>query len=411
MPEIKVPRGLGADVRVIERGGDHRIGTIISAAGNKMWNVRFDSCTDLEIRSSSQLKLHKAAYGKPTQSLAGNVMASVKKYAPRTGRKPANYNESPSNSILPSSSSSSSIHNRSFDESYASQESQQSRRVSTNPNESFTSQESQRSRRVSIGGLSFHLPVSSPRLSSASESLKTPKTIRFSPSPSGIRVRNLFGGTSAHESGRSCYNIPEENENFDDFEVEEEDEFLGDTGENFEDKYGYSREEYQKNSLKAKLARENMEKEKDKLIRDHKTFKVEVKGTNEYDIGGRVQGRTNSQFKNDTGTIIDVLDSDRFLVEWDDGNTTEAKKSVLKLLGVKEVYTWEVVEDHIAENPPSAYEHIGAVGFSTSTMINLDRESADYAYPYKSMLQVRVSFKFHSSFLSLSLTTTYVQIL
>jgi hypothetical protein len=82
MPEIKVPRGLGADVRVIERGGDHRIGTIISAAGNKMWNVRFDSCTDLEIRSSSQLKLHKAAYGKPTQSLAGNVMASVKSMHP-----------------------------------------------------------------------------------------------------------------------------------------------------------------------------------------------------------------------------------------------------------------------------------------------------------------------------------------
>jgi hypothetical protein len=105
---------------------------------------------------------------------------------------------------------------------------------------------------VSVGGLSFHLPVSSPRLSSASESLKTPKTIRFSPSPSGIRVRNLFGGTSAHESGRSCYNIPEENENFDDFEVEEEDEFLG-AGENFEDKYGYSREEYQKTLLKQNL--------------------------------------------------------------------------------------------------------------------------------------------------------------
>ena len=70
---------------------------------------------------------------------------------------------------------------------------------------------------------------------------------------------------------------------------------------------------------KAKLfhaAKKKMEEKKEGLIRSKHTIRVEVKTRHAYEFGGRVEGRARSDFAGHRGTITDVIDSERFQIQW-----------------------------------------------------------------------------------------------
>jgi hypothetical protein len=404
-------------VRVKERIKGGRVGTIEGAAGTRLWNVRFDGQTTSEVTKSAVLKINDESYGAQPKSPTPNIR-TVRKVEPRTGRR-RNANiaiddddievqleesssedssgdgssSSEDSSVVSDSDGDSSDSNAAAAATYkgkgkgkknskmfldeSSSNSYESDELSSEEEEdSYTTPKKKATSSI----------VSS--ISSSASRLFTPKSSRSSSSS-----RRLFDQDSSPQSIASVNDnvfIPEEGEGFDDSQEGEEDDacvgtkcvtFDEDGGERFD-----FIDEPQK-AEKYNKAKKKYDKEKKKLIDKRHVFKVEVKSRNSYEVGGRVQGRQKSLFDKWYGTIIECLGDNRYLIEWDNNNNCEAKKSQLKLaLEPNQKLRWKVVEDHTAQNPPSSYNDIGAIGFQFGLFNNLDRTSDDYAYPFSKLL-------------------------
>ena len=86
MPQANIPTHIADGVRVQEWGGDGCIGTVIGAAGQQQWNVKFDGNDVLEIKSSAgALKIYQEGYGKLSKP-KHPAARSIPEAKPKTGR-------------------------------------------------------------------------------------------------------------------------------------------------------------------------------------------------------------------------------------------------------------------------------------------------------------------------------------
>lgn len=126
---------------------------------------------------------------------------------------------------------------------------------------------------------------------------------------------NVFGSNSFD----SDVYIPEEDDGFDDgFEKEEDDKCQGEP-KLITDNQGGTRTEYldepQKNE-KYQAAKKMMDGQKEKLIEEKHKIVVEVKSKKAYVFGGRVEGRASTEFAECLGTITEVIDKNRYRIQW-----------------------------------------------------------------------------------------------
>jgi hypothetical protein len=229
------------------------------------------------------------------------------------------------------------------------------------------------------------------------------RSARNSPAESGFTPKNLFDSDEESSSSSSSSRDSEdttayfhptagEDELDDRLELEEDDICNGTKTITLVDKDGVEREEVIDEPQKKadfEKAKAKMEKEKKQLIQSKRKVVVEVKTKEEYEIDGRVEGRASSDFSGSKGTIVDVLPDKRYTIEWDDGVTCEMKKSKLKLAKEPpQKFKWVVVEDHIAENPPSSYGECGLIGFDFNDFREINNKVSDgYNNPFGRLVE------------------------
>mmetsp|Transcript_20233 Transcript_20233/g.43993 ORF Transcript_20233/g.43993 Transcript_20233/m.43993 type:complete len:627 (-) Transcript_20233:1152-3032(-) len=405
------PKRIAVDVRVHERKKDGRTGTVIKAVGVglRKWVIQFDGEDGTEVKSSaSALQIYMEAYRKqdtPKKSLATSVQAAP----PKTGRT-RKAKKNISNDRVSGSTSEESIKDTSDDdddflgtESVASSDNSNVR--SSSSEESFrnnsssdehsdSSSDSPRQNKKRSLFSSAKKLLSQRRRGGKKKGASLRGTRLFTPRP-----LSLSEDDSSSSSSIPCNNAvftPEEGEGFDDaFEEEEDDNVMGDARvmEDSETPDG-ARVEFidcpQKSALYHAAKRE-MEKKKESLIDEKHTIRVEVKTQHAYKFGGRVEGRPRTDFSGCRGTIIDVIDvidEDRYMIQWDNDTTGEARKNQLLLSKEpNKILKWRVVRDHKPENPPSNYREVGVVGFNAETFNNIDTKSDDYDYPFSRLLE------------------------
>ena len=386
MPKPKLPGRFGVGVRVIEKKRSARArltartGTIRKAAGRQKWEVEFDGENGTEERTTASLQYSKESYGAPLNTPDRPANSTVRKSVPSTGvrRYPRRQNaENRSSNIAEQESSSNGEDSNQSFNSEGEEESFETQTPRTKP---------RRKRKTVVTAILSAAARAFSPLSNASKSTDHPES-----RSSASIGRQLFPEQSEPFPVLDDVHIPEEEEEeFDDMaEKHEDDDCRGDTFFATDDEGGRQVEyidEPQK-AEKYRLAKQKMMEEKKALIAEEHTFEVTVKTKQAYTFGGRVQGRDKSEFEGCAGTIVGVLSPTLYKIEWDDGETCEARKTQLKLVQTtSKVYSWKVVEDHVADNQPTAYNDIGVVGFKSSSFNNLNRKSPTYDHPYAKLL-------------------------
>ena len=398
----KVPTRLGISVRVQERWGAKRAGTIKGhAVGDGTYMVDFDGEEGSpEEKSNKQLRIYKEAYGKqktPVSKIAATIRAAL----PKTGR---GQRRRKNNGIENNVGTSDTYRESPIDRTSVNED-------DTNDSDGAEVSLLSSSEEDDDDSNSYDdSSISQSTSSQSSASLETPKeTIlssvkkklarrRKNKSPSSIR-RRLYSNSddddmSGSEGEDELY-IQEEGEGFDnDFEDDEEDyngrgtAILvgeGDTGNQREDFI----DEPQKRAAYI-AANEKYLETKEDLIEKKAIFPVKVTSTKSYVVGGRVVGRATSQFDGSSGTISEVVRSDTYMIHWDDKDRApcEAKKKQLRLSKEPDkLYKWEVIRDNEPRNPPSSYEKHGVIDFEASKFATTDRDSDLYDYPYGRLLE------------------------
>lgn len=346
--QSKLPPRIGKGVKVKTKTRPPRHGEVIEAIAKQKWKVKFDDDGTTEERTSSQLTIYTEYYNvKP--STPKSALKTIRKAVNRTiGRRRQKQNGNDTSEEIVQISSNDG---------------------SSNDNDSSSSSES---------GYQSNESTSSPLL--------TPRTL--SPSMSSRRLfsndetsHNSESNDSEEDSGES------EDASFDDEEEDEEDENGKGTKTIIVDDDGGEQvdffDEPQKDHL-YKQAVKIMKEDKKNLIKSNHEIIKTVKPQNKYDIGGKVEGRARTIKAGEKGTIIDVCDDDVFLVEWDNEDLPDCRveKKHLKLeKGLIKEYTWRVVQDHIAQNPPTSYERHGMIGFKTSDF-NAQPNDDQYNHPF-----------------------------
>ncbi|EJK48904.1 hypothetical protein THAOC_32261, partial [Thalassiosira oceanica] len=375
-PKVRIAKGS----RVQERAEPGRIGTVIGAVGKGKWEVQFDGEGAIEVKASrGALTLYERATGKKESH--NKPATSVQAAAPKTGRK----GRGSSRSTHPSSDDDVDDNDdeEDFDEDYD----EESSYDGSSSSSALRKPTPPRKKKLRVLASSAKKIVSLPRRrkNMGRKQLFTPR----SKSPSredSLDSSNVFGSNSFD----SDVYIPEEDDGFDDgFEKEEDDKCQGEP-KLITDNQGGTRTEYldepQKNE-KYQAAKKMMDGQKEKLIEEKHKIVVEVKSKKAYVFGGRVEGRASTEFAECLGTITEVIDKNRYRIQWDDGTDTEALKNQLRLSKEpNQKVTWEVVRDHIAPNPPSAYSQVGVVGFRAEEFAIMDTESEDYSHPFFKLL-------------------------
>ena len=337
-------------VEVVTKKKPVRYGTVKEAAGQRQWLVEFKDGdgTVREELSSAQLAVNREYYNKPSQSPFRQALSSVKKAAARTiGRHRRDGCQIPSHDSNRSSCSSSS--SSSSDANYEEE----------NVNQSPTS-----------------------------SSLGTPRPLEDLLDDSPIilpRQRQLFANQS-----KVVVEDVSDDESAGSFEDAEEAEEDGDGTDRRQiitakDDGGEEVEFIDRPMQKEKYdeAYRIMKEEKKRLIDNAHTFIKTTKTQNKYDVGGRVVGKATSIHKDKTGTIIEVMEGDRYRIEWDDETQTcWVPKNYLKLeTGTTTTYKWTVVKEHIAANPPTSYHKLGVIDFKMCDF-NAKPDDDDYNHPF-----------------------------
>jgi hypothetical protein len=131
-----------------------------------------------------------------------------------------------------------------------------------------------------------------------------------------------------------------------------------------------------------------MKEEKEHLIRTKHTIIKIVKSKNAYEVGGKVVGRNNTRHADLKGTIAEVCGDGVFRIEWDDDTLScrVEKKHLLLQKGFDQTYRWKVVRDHVAPNPPTAYQKNGVIDFSMKAFSKTPEDDG-YDHPFARLVE------------------------
>lgn len=344
-----IPR-IAAGVEVVTKKKPVQYGTIKQAIGQRQRLVEFkdrDGTVRSEELSSAQLAVNREYYNKPSNTPVRSALKTIRKKVRATiGRGcrqiPQNRDSSRSSSSHSSSRSSSSDN---FDDANYEDK-------SANP--------------------------------SPTSSLATPRPLGDSPI-NLPRQRQLFASPFVEDVSDS------DNESagsFDDAEVADEDGDGTDGRQIITAKDDGGEEvEFIDRPMKKAAYDESyriMKEEKKRLIDSEHTITKTVKSQNKYTVGGRVVGASKSVHDAKTGSIAEVVGGDRYRIDWDDEDTVSCvvdKKYLCLQKETGQTYHWKVVADHIAPNPPTSYEKVGIIDFSTADF-NRNPSDPEYNHPF-----------------------------
>jgi hypothetical protein len=346
-----IPR-IAAGVEVVTKKKPVQYGTIKQAIGQRQWLVEFkdrDGTVRSEELSSAQLAVNREYYNKPSNTPVRSALKTIRKKVRATigrGRRQIPQNRDSSRSSSSSSRSSSSSDN--FDDANYEDK-------SANPSPTSS--------------------LATPRPLGDSP-INLPRQRQLFASPSKVFVEDV--SDSDNESAGS----------FDDAEVADEDGDGTDGRQIITAKDDGGEEvEFIDRPMKKAAYDESyriMKEEKKRLIDSEHTITKTVKSQNKYTVGGRVVGASKSVHDAKTGSIAEVVGGDRYRIDWDDEDTVSCvvdKKYLRLQKETGQTYHWKVVADHIAPNPPTSYEKVGIIDFSTADF-NRNPSDPEYNHPF-----------------------------
>jgi hypothetical protein len=361
---------IGKGVKVVTKKKPVRYGTVVDVVGPKQWTVEFgaedeDGGVKTEQLSSAQLGVYKEYYNKQSNTPVRSALKTIRKAVRETVGRPRRARRSPSSVSSASSSSC----------------------ISDQTNQRDDDED-------------FVLDVNNEGSPSDNESpLLTPTP----PTPTGSpvvlpRQRQLFVSSPNGEVEVVVEDVLSDDESagsFDDFEEEEEDpDGTDQLRVTMPTEDGGEEVEFLDRPMK-KAAYENsfriMKEDKKRLIDEEYEIVKTVKTTNKYAVGGKVVGAKNTIHADLTGTIAEVVDGDggRYRIEWDDDSVLNCivEKKYLRLRKeTGQTYTWKVVGDHIAPNPPTKYDQCGVIDFSMKDFSKQPGDP-DYNHPFARLVE------------------------